>query len=564
MLRTCLLVLLGGAVCGGSSALGAGSQGANDEEHDVLELRITQVRGTQIVVDRGALDLVKVGDMVFFKPREGGLYGGIVVQVDQRTSTVELQGPTFPAAPGTRGFVRIPKARSAPQAPVKSKTKAAPTPETPEHPEWTNRDEEYKQGQPLLAKVRPLRPEERPKTLTGRWYTSLDQIKSTEDDRTDAFYRVGGSAEFENLTGVGDRLHIDGELNYRDTTVPDNDDQTAKRLRLDRLSYSFGGTRFAPERVELGRFLHDGMPEFGVIDGAEWNTRAADGDRYGVSAGFMPEPDLDMESGKDFELSAFYRWVFDDSERLTAAAGFQKTWHNSNADRDLVVSRVAYLPRDAWNFVGSMWVDLYTSGDNAKGAGPEITQALFNLSRSWDDGYSCGFRASRIRFPEIDRHEYTPVLAADLADARVDRVSTFAATKVTAHSRLRGELGWWQDEDDSGGDAQLALTLDDMLVDDGQLELAGFGSDAQFSDGFGARASLRRWSATGGWSLDYELANNNIVGFSADNDDLPQHRFRAQWDWFGASDWSLTTSLEAAFWDGGNSLIGRVYLQRSF
>ncbi len=569
MHRGWLIAAIG--VCGSAALARAAvaspqqSPAAQDEaEHEILELRITHVRGASVVVDRGTADLLRVGDRVFFRPRDGGLHGGLVTQVEERTAVVELQGAGFPAEPGVRGFVRIPAARSAPQAAKpKRRPRTAPA-EGEKRSEWSNPDEEYEQGQPLLARVRPLRPQERPRSYSGRWYTTFDQIRSTEDDRSDAFYRLGGSLRVENLTGSGDRLNFDGELNYRDTDVPDNQDQNAKRFRLDRMAYSWGGTRFEPTRVEFGRFLHFGMPEFGVLDGAEWSTRTDSGDRFGVSAGWLPEPDLNYESGSDFAVSAFYRWVHDESERLSAAIGFQKSWHNTNADRDLAVVNFNYLPDDGWQLVSSAWVDIYTDGDDLKDQGPELTQALINLSHAWSAQTSVGLRASHIAFPQIDRQEFIAPQPGDFVDAHVDRVGVFARTALSRATRLRADVGMWSDEDDSGGDAELALELDSAWWGGSVLGASVFGVNGQFSDALGGRGYMRRWDADGGWSLEYELANNDLVGFTSQNDDLPQHRVRAQWDHVSIDNWSVRLSLDAQLWDTEHSLVASVHVNRSF
>jgi hypothetical protein len=577
MLRPCLFVVFGACAASSVSARaasfrqdapaeqgeGAARKGQGEAPNDIVELRITLVRGSSVVVDRGSADLLRVGDRVFFRPKEGGLHGGIVSQVDERTATVDLQALSFPAAPGVRGFVRIPTSRSAEKAAERRKPRTAPTGDE-EHPGWQNGDEEYQQGQPLLARVRPVRPEERPRDYSGRWYTTLDQIRSTEDDRTDAFYRVGGSLRVDNLTGDGDRLSLDGELNYRDTSVPDDDDQNTSRLRVDRASYSWGGTRFEPQRVEFGRFLHYGLPEFGVIDGAEWTTRTASGDRYGFSAGWQPEPNYEYESGRDFAVSAFYRWVHDDSERLSAAAGFQKSWHNSAADRDLAVFNLDYLPGERWSFFSSAWVDFYTSGDDLKGAGPELTQFLANLTHNWSADTSLGVRASHISFPQIDRFEFNPLPVGDLADARVDRVAAFARTALTKTWRVRVEAGVWSDEDDSGGDFELSQELDGFLLENGVVGASVFAVSGQFSDAIGARAWLRSWGERGGWTLEYELANNDIVGFTSQNDDLPQHRARAQWDFISSGAWSVRAQLDAMLWDDEGSLLAGLHINRTF
>lgn len=568
MFRAWLMIAV---AAGGSAHLSAAvaptqdaAPDAQDEaEHEIVELRITHVRGASVVVDRGAADLVRVGDRVFFRPRDGSLHGGIVSQVEERTAVVDLQGSTFPAAPGVRGFVRIPSARSAAASTPRRKARATPTGDKPRS-QWSNPDEEYEQGQPLLARVRPLRPDERPTSYSGRWYTTLDQIRSTEDDRTDAFYRLGGSLRVDNLTGSGDRLSFDGELNYRNTDVPDDDDQNARRFRLDRLSYSWGGTRFEPQRVEFGRFLHHGMPEFGVLDGAEWSTRTDSGDRFGVALGFLPEPDLNYETGSDFAFSAFYRWTFDASEQLSAAAGFQKSWHNTDADRDLAVLNFNYLPDNGWNFFSTAWVDIYTGSDNLKDEGPELTQALVNLTHSWSPTRAVGVRVSHVAFPQIERQEFIAPQPLDFADAHVDRVSVFGRTALTSTWRVRLEAGMWSDEEDSGGDVEFGQEFDHFLFDGSVVGVSAFAVNGQFSDSIGARSYLRSWGPSGGWSLEYELANNDLVGFTSQNDDLPQHRARAQWDYLSRNAWSLRLHLDVQLWDDESSAIAGLHINRSF
>ena len=81
------------------------------------------------------------------------------------------------------------------------------------------------------------------------------------------------------------------------------------------------------------------------------------GHRVGASVGFMPEPNAQFESGKDFQVAAFYRWVADATERLSAAAAVQKTWHNGATDRDLLITNLHYVPLEGWTFHGTTWVD---------------------------------------------------------------------------------------------------------------------------------------------------------------------------------------------------------------
>jgi hypothetical protein len=329
-----------------------------------VELRVVSARPGSATIDRGTQDGLARGDRITFRPREGNAFYGTIRRIEERGALVDLDDPSIVPPAGTRGEVQVPRSRLDVALPPTPEP-AVPPAGAPEHPPWEERQDDWTQDQPLLARVRPLRPSERPRTIHGRIYSIADFTKSSEDDRTDGFYRLGSEVTIENQTGRGDRIHFEGELNYRHTDVPDNDDDSSGYLRLDRASYAVGGNRFQPSRFEVGRFLQDNLPEFGLVDGAEWARRLDNGDRIGFSAGFMPEPDPEQESVQDFQMAASYRWIHDASEQLTATVGFQKTLHDADADRDLLVAKLAYLPRSGITFTSTAWVDYYTSGDAA-------------------------------------------------------------------------------------------------------------------------------------------------------------------------------------------------------
>lgn len=560
MLRAWLMILI-------AVALAHLADAARAQDHagfEKLELRVTSAKPGLVSVDRGAADGLAEGDRVQFFPREGFIYTGRVARLDERSAEVELDDKTFVPPPGTRGEARIPQSRVIEPAATDAPPAPQPTAEQPtEHAPWTNPDEEWATGEPLLAKVRPLRPGERPRTISGRVYAIGDYIRSTEDDRTDGFYRAGTSLLYDNLSGRGDRLHIDGELNYRNTDVPDGDDEQTSRLRLDRLSYSWGGTRFEPSSFELGRFLQQGMPEFGVLDGLEWGTRLDDGVRYGVGFGFMPEPDDQQDTGSDYQVSAWYRWVHDESEVLSATAGFQKTFHEWNADRDLLVTKLQYLPPKGWTFNGTAWIDVYTEGDDAKGAGVDLTQMYASANQRFESGSSVGLTYSHIAFPEIDRNEFTPVTDAQLADDHNDRLALTGRQRLARRTRLYGTVGGWVDEDEGGGDLELGLDVEDLLIDRSLIDLSVFGTRGRFTTSLGGRLGLGVYTTNGHWGVDYELADHHFDGFSSQNDDLPQHRLRASRDVYTAG-WNFSAHLDAVLWDTENAITAGFYLQRSF
>ncbi len=545
------------------------SKGKSDQGFERVEFRVTTARNGYAMIDRGTRDGLRKGDRVFFLPREGGTYPGIVDAIDDRSATIELADPGFLPGPGTRGAAQVPADRFVDEgAPPSEGTGDAaatePGSEVPEHPEWENKDEEFKSGQPLLAKVQPVRPEERPKSVHARTYMIGDQIWSSEDDREDSFLRLGADVEIENLTGRGDMLHLEGEINYRRTQVPDDDDENQGRLRPERFSYSWGGTRFAPERIEIGRFLSNGMSEFGVVDGVEWGRRLENGHTWGVSAGWMPEPDKSFESLQDFQVSGYYRWIADASEQLSAAAGFQKTFHNSDADRDLLVTKLAYLPMQGWNFLGTAWVDYYTSGDDAKGSGLGLTQLYMTSGTRSKRGDTLDFVYSHIEFPEIDREEFLPIEDDQLADDHNDRLAMRLRSQVTPQTRWTGSIGVWADEDEEGADGELGIERRNWIFQNSVSSLSLYGVNGRHSDALGWRTALA-WDAPGGrWAAEYEFGLNQVDVFDEDNNDIPQHRLRVNRDYQTLSGWNFSGSVELGFWDDENSVGIGIYIQRSY
>lgn len=536
------------------------------DDSAIVVMRVTSTEPRSAFVDRGSIDGLAVHDRVVFRPREGGHFEGTVVRLDERTAVVELDDPAYVPAPGTRAEVRVPNARFAapPKPEGAANAPANPAPTEPEHPPWQNPDEHWSTDQPLLSRVRPLRPSERDPRLSGRFYSFVDYASNTEGKRSDTFARVGTDLLYENAFRKGGDFHFDGELNYRNTDVPDDDDQRTTRFRLDRASYSFGGDRFAPDRVELGRFLQHGMPEFGVLDGIEWGRRTRGGDSWGTSVGFMPEPTPEQSTGDDLQFAAFYRYVVDESELLSLEAGYQKSFHDLAADRDLFVAKVLYLPTDAWTFSATAWIDWYTSGDDAKGAGPELTQAYVTTGRRFESGSALRATYSHIAFAQVDRNEFLPVTNDQLADDHSDRASLYGRQSLGHSIGLFGQAGFWSDEDENGGDGEAGFDVRDFVVDGLRAEAAGFGTAGRYSTTIGWRASLDAQSSRGLWRAAYQFTLNDIDGFQSDNDSIPQHRVRASFETHGDSGWSFSSYADVLLFDTETAVIAGLFLQRSF
>jgi hypothetical protein len=552
------------------------------QEEVVVAVRVTTAAPRFTAIDHGTADGLAKGDRVVLRPRGSGQQAGVIARISERSAVVQLDDAAFVPQPGTRGDARVPRSRFVTYAqpaapPPAAEQPKAPAPAAPpepaaqtqppapaEHPPWPNADEGWNQQQPLLAGVRPLRPSEREQRVSGSVFLAGDYLANTEGPMRNAFARAGGALLYENVFGGGGDLHLDGEVNYRMTDVADDDDEEFTRGILYRLSYSVGGNRFAPNRFEFGRFLQYEMPEFGLLDGMEWDRRLAGGDVVGASVGFLPVPDEHLSTGTDFAIAAWYRWVADESELFSVTGGVQKTFHDFDADRDLFVAKALYLPPDGWMFSGTVWVDWYGASDAAKGSGPEVTQAYVTTGRSWESGSALGATYTHFAFPELNRNEYTPVTQAELANAHTDRVSAFGRQAIGRKLSLFGLAGAWKDEDENGGDLEAGFAVDHFLFEGSRFETSGFGVLGDFTTTVGWRASMSVITPHTNWRVGYEFTQNTINGFQNDNNDIPQHAARASWEIHGDTGWSLSTILGLLFYDTETAVNAGVLLQRSF
>ncbi|MEL6905353.1 MAG: hypothetical protein AAFP22_08105, partial [Planctomycetota bacterium] len=399
---------------------------------------------------------------------------------------------------------------------------------------------------------------------------SFDQIIDTEDDRGDTFLRAGSVVRVDNAFGRGGRLEVDGEWNLRRAQFPDENDESDRTFRLDRLSYTSGGHRHDWSSWQVGRFLQRDLPELGILDGAAWSWRTRGGDSYGASVGFLPEPDKDQQTGEDFQLAAWYRWVRDEAENLVVTTGYQKTWHNGTRDRDLLVSRLSYAPENGWNVFGSLWIDLYGVGDDVKDSGPAVTLAVIDATRQLSDRAGVGFDYRHQEFPELRRNDFPPVNDDALADARVDRLSANGwrwireKSEVQVGMRAFGRIGAWSDEEDDGGDASLGLEFHGLFSSRDRLDLAGFASEGKFSGLQGGRVRYGRFRDRDAWSVLYELRMNDVTGFEIDADDFVQHRIRGSYELRPSPGFTASLYVEGQLQDTEDQVFFGLFLQRSF
>ncbi len=530
----------------------AGIAAAQSEGTVQVDVRVSSLgAGDTVSIDRGSGSHLELDDLVVFRPLDGEPIEGVIVELEDRSSVVRLFGVNLAMAIGTRGRIDIPRERF-------ERVEEAPNPGAPSR----YADDAWREGMPLLAGIEAVDPRKRTPLFTGRHYFILDQTWTSDRGRKDAFYRAGTDMAYENPFGEGGRLQFDAEYNYRTAHSSDMPSEEFTTLRFDRASYLWGGDRFEGERREVGRFLLNGMPEFGVIDGIEYGYRRDNGDRFGYSAGFLPEPTRELESGHDSQISAYYEWHPKERDALVMTLGVQRTFHSRTADRDLVVSKVSYQPKEGWDFHGTAWIDFYSRRDTEKPF-MELTHLLAVANRRYgkEGGMTISFR--HWTFPEFDRFEFLPVLDEQLENDHSERVSFAGWNRLEGDRRLHGQIGIWNDEDDAGGDLQVGLEKRGLYLPNSRADLTGFLSAGEFTRVMGLRGQYDWKAAYGRWRVFYSLENQEQRGFD-DLDQLFQHWLRVSRDYHTDDGWSVNLRGETLLFGDESSWSIGAYIQRSF
>ncbi len=540
-----------------------GTGRAQDPVFDELALRVSSLRpGGELVVDRGRRDRIEVGDRVVLLPRGGQIAYGTVRELDERSALVELADRNVPVPIGSRGHVLVPRARAGRTAPVaEPAAPVQPEPVTQEParpPARPREEEEWRPGMPLLGTTRPPQPRERPARATGRAYSAANLVY-TNGSFTQSFLRAGAEVEVENVDGLGSTLRVHSEFDLSE----EYSDNTGADIRVYDFSYARGGTRHEPLRWQVGRFLPSDMPEFGLLDGAEIGYRHESGDRFGASIGWLPELDDDMESLADLQFAAWYLWTADLGERTTWGFGYQKTFHRGDADRDLLVGKLRVVPSEGWDLAATVWLDYYYGRDDGKGTAFGVTRAFVSTGRRWQGG-GIDFTYEHEEYPEQLRRETPQTLQpSTIYDAYHDRLSgNLLLGGETSRWRLRGSV--WDDEERTGGSAEIGWECDGLLQDDARTGLAPFVVQGLSTSLLGVRIDHGGDFSFGRLDLLYEIALVHHEGFPDDRDDLLQHRLGALCTTDLGGEWSGSFYADATLWDDEVSFGIGIYVQRSF
>lgn len=549
MIRTFLIYLF-------SLLLFAAPAVAAQSGNQLVEGRVIAVIGDSIEIDRGLVDGLRQGDTVTIYVPSGNPMTGQVTSLAQRSATVTAAGSSGQVDVGVRVEIRVPSGRTSTDQDNQAGQKV-------EHPPWENSIDNWPTDKPLLAPVSGLTAADRPTTVSGRMYAFSDMVWDNERSNSSVFSRAGLDLRVGNAFGYGGRMRFDIEGNQFDFSSDDGlSDDSGGDVRLDRLSYAIGGDRYRPVRVEAGRFLQHEFPQFGVLDGAEVSMRLSNGHRFGSSLGYMPILyGSNAGTGDDLQSAFYYRAVSKD-EKSNLGAGFQKSWHNGEADRDLLVLEGSTRSENGFYFHSSAWIDFYDANDPARD-GTELSRVVASGSYRSKSGDGWLLSLSQFRFPDLLQQQVFDPNALVYTDKEVRRADVTAFHKFNKTSTGTARAHFWNDEDNSGGGGELRWDLRDLWIERSRVGAAVYMSKGQFSDVVGLRLNGGLNTSYGYLRLMWNTASYANAAFTNDNSDLMQHRARLSYDTSFSRTWSLSLYGELRSGDEQDSRSAGFYLQKS-
>ncbi len=551
MMRSLSLVVAG-AVC-------VSSAWAQDVRQ--LEVHVTSVSGRDVYLDMGRSSGLAQGQIVRLFPPGAAELEVTVRAVSSTSARAELLPGEVPPAVGTRGEVSVPKAKPTGSTSTPTKPEKPPV---PDHPPWSRTADARGAEEPLLVPTFGQKPDERPMTLDGRVFASSFWSRDSGGDRADQYLlsRLGVHAEATNALGYGERTLFAGEIADRRSMLQAQPDREELNSRIDLLSTAFGTEHWAPLGVEVGRFLSSGLPEIGLVDGAEGVWRYGTGTRIGGGVGAYPRPFPGRASGEDLGVHGFFDYASDERRSFATTLGVQKTWHRGAPDRDLLLLRAELRPRDdVWLYANAK-VDYYTASDTRKPSGFEITE-LFTQAR-WDGPkIGAGLALSHFAYPDLKRVEYQNLPDDLVRNGKIDRASISSWIRPMQDLRLNGRIDIWQDQDNSGTSFELGSDWSNFLQSGTYLSAQVFRSDGGFQSGPGFRLLARRQVGEVSLNAGYRWYGYEINGLLTGTESYTRQAFEAGASWY-VGDVDLDLQLEHSFGTQENAYAISIYAQWRF
>lgn len=525
-----------------------------------VDVQVTAASGESIYLDRGRDAGIAAGDRVALYSADHGILTATVQAVSRSSARCTLDVGALAIRVGTRGEVAL-APRSEPPTPPPAQDESMPP--APKH-EWSAPPEEWSRDQPLLSPAFARRPEDRPTQILGRMYfLSTYTADRRGSGNRYAQARLGSEMTVVNPVPWGGRLHVRTDALYEEASLADADDARETSVRLERLSYTYGGLQDQRLRVEAGRFLQHEFPELGVLDGLEIAPRLGTSLRIGASLGIVPEADRAVELGETAQVSIFARCSPSGTEDFTLGAALQKTWHEGERDRDLILAVAEYAPSPKLFARASLWVDYYTDSEQVERSGFELTEAHLNVTYRFDPQHGVGGYLVRLQRADLRRDELDPTLAKELEEDGTLRFGLFTWQRLSTHVLLDGRASRWIDEDagEDGTLGEVRLALQNLIVGKGEVAFTLYHADGVFASGPGARLTATQFAAPVSITLWYDVAWYELAPSAEES---VQQSVHLSFDAALSTTWSAFLAADYRFGDDQDSRTLSVSVQKRF
>lgn len=501
---------------------------AHYPDGEPLKVIVTSVSGRSVFLDRGRGAGITPGLRVHLYPPGGASIDVIVADATSNSCRVDIPESVELPPVGTTGELDLPE----PTKPPEQVAEPAPK-QPPAHPPWTRKEEPRGTDQPLLAPAYARPAKERPPTVHGQFYSQFQLMLDRGGGRQSTYEldRIGTRITVTNPFGQGGRVLFAGDFDRRVATVEDGQGQTDSNLNLDRLSYAIGGEQYSSYRAEGGRFISIYLPEIGLIDGIEGAVLFENGLKLGGGAGAYPEPTPERRSGDELGLHIFASYQPKGDSYLDATLGYQRTWHEGGADRDVLIGRISCnLTKELWLF-GSAKVDIYSADDANKTAGPQLTEAWAQARYSFTPRSGVSASASHYTWADTKQNEFRLIPPDLIRTGRVDRFELTGWHEVVKDVRLTGRGNYWVDQLSTGYGSEADVDWDKAFDLSLSLHGAVFYNQSSYTDGMGFRTEIRPSSGDFQWFAGYEFYQYRSTGMLSDDSYHIRHTLRAGLSW---------------------------------
>lgn len=522
-----------------------------------VDALVVSVSGQSVYINIGKSSRVAVGSRVVFVLKSGERVNATVVDVTTNSARAELPADSLVPEVDDRAEVEVED--PAPTAP----TSETPKPKPPEHPPWAASVGNRAADSPLLAPAFGLAPKDRPTTVRGRIFTNARLTEDLQNDSTYSYVRAGTWLEIKNPFHDGGRILFEGDTDYRNSDTFGSG-TSSQKTRIKRLSYAWGIDQHAGVRGEVGRFYSQYLPEVGLVDGGEVAWRFEDGWSFGAGAGLYPTTSDELFVTHDYGFHTFADYQSEGKESwFQGTAGLQKTWHDGQDDRTLLIGRLNMRPNRDWSVFGSVLVDVYDSKDVVKTQVADVTLLVLQSSYMFNPKTGVNGSFTRTTWPELKRSEYATLPPELLLNGYVNRVSGSVWRKVADDVRITGQTHYWMDQDRTGWGGEMSA---DWYAG-GENNSSYFGSlyyeDSSFTKGFGGRFQARRQLGQVQAFVGYDFFAYTTDTLFGSGGSFVRHTIRADASW-SVGRWSWDVEGDYNFGDMERTLGLSVYAQYRF